>query len=99
MQAPAERTQGASPGAPVLLRSGTSSTVGPFFWAPIPSQPFAMTTAANTAAIAALQADLALLKGNHTALVSHVDGGFVAVHDLDVAWLVICGERAGAHLA
>ena len=58
-----------------------------------------MTTAANTEAIAALQADLALLKGNHTALVSHVDGGFVAVHDLDVAWLVICGERAGAHLA
>ena len=54
-----------------------------------------MTTAANTAAIAALQADLALLKGNHTALVSHVDGGFVAVHDLDVAWLVICGETRG----
>ena len=54
-----------------------------------------MTTAANAEAIAALQADLALLKGNHTALVSHVDGGFVAVHDLDVAWLVICGEARG----
>ena len=58
-----------------------------------------MTTAANTAAIAALQADLALLKGNHTALVSHVDGGFVAVHDLDVAWLVICGETRGCPIS